>query len=158
MSSRKKRVQAKKRTKKRIRVPKIVMREPVALSLETEEPVLSVGPHLEPPSASLSLPAEDVIDLAFHGGDAEPLAACIEGGSVSRRKALADWFRKNFRGNTTATKEVRNRRILNLYKEGWTAEQIAEKFGLTPRMIWFLLEDYNDGTITITPPTAQSIK
>jgi hypothetical protein len=158
MSSRKKRVQVPKRSKKRARVPKIVKPEPVALSLEAEKPALSVGPHLEPRSAALSLPVEDVIDLAFHGGDAEPLAACIEGGSVSRRKALADWFRKNFRGNRTATKEVRNRRILNLYKEGWTSEQIAEKFGLTPRMIWLLLEDYNDGTITITPPTAQPIK
>jgi hypothetical protein len=142
------------RTRKR-QTPKLAKPEQAALALEAEEaPVVNVGLHIEPPSASLSLLVEDVIDLAFHGGDAEPLAACIEGGSVSQRKAVADWFRKSFQGNLTAMKEVRNRRIIELYKEGWHVEQIAKKFDLTARMIFHVLKDYNNGTFTITPPTA----
>jgi hypothetical protein len=139
------------------------MREPVALSpearalsLQAEASALNVEVPIGTASLSLSrsLPIKEVIDLAFHRDNVEPLAACIESGSASERKSLADWFRKYFLSNTEAVREVRNRQIVNLSNEGWNLKQLAEKFGLTTRQIRNVLEECNDGTVKITPPTA----
>jgi hypothetical protein len=147
----------------------------VVLSLSSEAPGANVGPHIQPPSAALSLLSDQVVDRALRG-DVEPLAARIEDGSATagERKFVADWLRKNFRGNPRsrkgkspdknappqgrawgdAAREVRNRQIMDLYKERWTIEQIAEKVGLKSRMVRKVLKEYDHGTIK--PPAAHN--